>query len=719
MTLTRIALALFVVGLTGAYFLLDPGHYLGGDCANRLLSLACFESQRAAVEQFAVAHPVLVPGAFFAAYVLLTALSVPGAVVLTLIAGALFGVVEGTVLVSFASAIGATLAFLIARFLLRDAVQRRFGQRLAAFNRGVEREGAFYLFALRLVPAFPFFMINLAMALTPMRAATFYWVSQLGMLAGTLVYVNAGTQLGQIQSLSGVLSPGLIASFALLGLFPLIARKTIDVFQRRQAFRGYDRPPRFDRNLIVIGAGSAGLVASLIAATVKARVTLIEEGEMGGDCLNTGCVPSKALLRSARLVHEIRHSQRYGLREAHVDFSFAEVMARVRSVIAAIAPHDSVERYESLGVECIKSRARLVDPWTVETADGRRLSARAIVLATGAAAYVPPIEGLDAVDVLTSDNLWSLTELPARLAVIGGGPIGCEMSQAFARLGSQVTLIEQDKQLLVREDIDIAARLADVLREEDVDLRLGHRLLRVHRADDGVHLHCASASGSSELVCDRILVAVGRRARIAHMGLEALGITQDGRIPVNETLQTRLPNIYACGDAINGYQLTHAASHEAWHAAVNALFGLFRRFAVDYSAMPWCTFTDPQVAHVGHNEKSASAAGIAYEVTTYDLAELDRAIAESATNGVVKLLTVPGKDRILGATIVGEAAGEWITEYVSALKHGIGLNRILSTVHAYPTLAEANKFAAAEWKKAHAPAWIFPWLRRFHAWRRR
>lgn len=720
MTISRILLAVIAIGLVAAYFLLDPGQYLGSHCSGQLLSLGCFDSQRSALHGQVTAHPWLAGLSFFVVYVVLTGLSVPGAALLTLVGGALFGLVEGLLIVSFASATGATLAFLMARFVLRRWVQERFGRRLAALNRGVEKDGAFYLFALRLVPVFPFFVINLAMGLTPMRTRTFYWVSQLGMLAGTVVYVNAGTQLGELQSLSGILSPGLIGSFVLLGVFPLIARKGLAWFGRRRALSGYRRPASFDRNVIVIGAGSAGLVAALIAATVKARVTLIEKNTMGGDCLNTGCVPSKALLRSARLVHEMRHADRFGLKPAEPEFSFTQIMARVKDIIATIAPHDSVERFQSLGVDCVIDSARLIDPWTVETGSGQRLTARSIILATGASPVIPPVEGLAEADPLTSDNLWDLETLPQRLAVIGGGPIGCEMSQAFARLGSRVTTIEQADQLLPIEDADIAERLAGVLAGEGVDLQLGTELLRVERRDDGLHLFCERAGDARvEIVVDRVLVAVGRRARTQGMGLEELGILRDGRIEVDEHLTTALPTVYACGDAIPGYQLTHAASHEAWHAAVNALFGTFKRFAVDYSKLPWCTFTEPNVAHVGHNEQSATVAGIAYEVTSYDLAELDRAITESAALGVVKVLTVPGKDTILGATIVGEAAGEWIVEYVTALKHGIGLNKILSTIHAYPTLSEGNKFAASEWKKAHAPDWVFPWLARFHAWQRR
>jgi len=718
MTVSRIALALLAIGLVAAYFLLDPGQYLGGACGGQLFSLDCFNSQRSALHDMVAANGLIAAAAFFGVYVLVTALSVPGAAVMTLIGGALFGLIEGTLLVSFASAIGATLAFLISRFVLGEVVQNRFGKKLVALNRGVEKDGAFYLFALRLVPVFPFFVINLAMGLTPLRTLTFYWVSQLGMLPGTLVYVNAGTQLGQIQSLSGILTPGLIGSFILLGLFPLIARKTLAGFAARKALRGYDKPDHFDRNVIVIGAGSAGLVASLIAATVKAKVTLIEKNAMGGDCLNTGCVPSKALIRTARLVHEIRHSERFGLHTANVDFSFADVMARVKSVVATIAPHDSIERYESLGVDCVSAAARVIDPWTVETDDGKRLTARAIVLATGAAPFVPPVDGLAEIEYLTSDNLWDLAELPPRLAVMGAGPIGCEMAQAFARLGSDVTLIEQGERVLSVEDEDISAQVRGFFVDEGIYVRTGHKVVRVEKADDATVIVCDTEDGEQTITVDRVLVAVGRRARTKDMGLEDLGVVVDGRIAVNDRLQTNLPTIYACGDAIDGYQLTHAASHEAWHATVNALFGSFKSFAVDYAKLPWCTFTDPQVAHVGHNEQSAGAADIDYEVTRYDLAELDRAIAESAAHGVVKVLTVPGKDTVLGATIVGEAAGELITEFVTAMKQGIGLNKMLGMIHAYPTLSEANKFAAGEWKKAHAPAWVFPWLTRFHALRR-
>ncbi|PWG65374.1 FAD-dependent oxidoreductase [Spiribacter halobius] len=711
MSYGKLILPVIIAAAIGAFFAFDLGQYL---------SLAYVQSQRETFQAVYAAHPVATLAAFFAIYVVVTALSLPGAAVMTLVAGALFGLVTGTVLVSFASSIGATLAFLVARLLLRDTVQRRFGQSLRKVNRGVEKDGAFYLFGLRLVPAFPFFVINLVMGLTPMRTWTFYWVSQVGMLAGTVVYVNAGTQLGQISSVGGLLSPGLIASFTALGLFPIVARKILQTLQARKALRGWEKPDSFDRDMVVIGAGSGGLVSAYIGAAVKARVSLIEKDRMGGDCLNTGCVPSKALLRSARFVAQLGRSGEYGIRSASAEFDFAEVMERVQKVVRQVELHDSVERYEGLGVDVIKGEARITSPWTVEV-DGRTLTTRNIIVATGARPFVPPIPGLEEAGYLTSENLWDLRERPERLVVIGGGPIGSELTQAFARLGSHVTQVELAPRLLPREDPEAAALVAQRFAEEGIDVRTGTQAKAVETGADGSRALLVERDGVEERIpFDQILVAVGRKPNITGFGLETLGIptTERGTIEVNEYLQTRYPNIFAVGDVVGPYQFTHAAAHQAWHAAVNALFGGFKRFAVDYSALPWSTFTDPEVARVGLNEDEAKAQGIEYEVTVYELAELDRAIAEGATEGFVKVLTVPGKDRVLGATIVGEHAGELISEYVTAIRHGLGMNKLLSTIHAYPTLMEANKFAAGEWKKAHAPQRVLAWLARYHAWRR-
>ncbi|HXH03207.1 MAG TPA: FAD-dependent oxidoreductase [Candidatus Competibacteraceae bacterium] len=706
----KLLLAGLIAVLIVAFFALDLDRYL---------SLEYFRAQQSAIIGYRDAHPLASALLFFAVYVAVTALSLPGATVMTLVAGAIFGLGWGLLIVSFASTLGATLAFLSARFLLRDWVQTRFGERLSTINRGVERDGSFYLFSLRLVPLFPFFLINLAMGLTPLRAVTFYWVSQLGMLPGTLVYINAGTQLGRLESASGLLSPALLASFALLGVFPLLARKAVDWLRARQVYRGWSRPQRFDRNLIVIGAGAAGLMCAYIAAAVKARVTLIEKQRMGGDCLNTGCVPSKALLRSARLAQQIRRAREFGLRVGAPEVDFAAVMERVARVIRQVEPHDSVERYTGLGVEVIQGEARLTSPWTVAVA-GRSLSARAIIIAAGASPFVPPIPGLAELDYLTSDNLWSLRELPARLLVLGGGPIGCELAQAFARLGSQVTLVEMLPRLLIREDPEISAMVLERFRAEGLDVRLGHRAREFCMLAGERVLLCEHSGGEVLIPFDRVLVAVGRKADTHGYGLEELGIalTRAGTIEVNEYLQTRYPNIYAVGDVAGPYQFTHTASHQAWYATVNALFGALRRFKTDYSVIPWATFTEPEVARVGLNELEAQEQGIAYEVTTYGLDDLDRAIADGVAHGLVKVLTAPGRDRILGVTLVGEHAGDLIAEFVAAMRHGLGLNKILATIHIYPTLAEANKYAAGAWKRSHAPQGLLRWVARYHAWRR-
>jgi pyruvate/2-oxoglutarate dehydrogenase complex dihydrolipoamide dehydrogenase (E3) component/uncharacterized membrane protein YdjX (TVP38/TMEM64 family) len=712
-------LLIALVAGIGTFFAFDLG---------RFLSLDYLKQSQAAFADLYAQHPWQVAGAYFAIYVAATALSLPGAAIITLAGGAIFGLLWGTVIVSFASTIGATLAFLVSRFILRSTVENRFGQRLAEINRGVEKDGAFYLFTLRLIPVVPFFLINLLMGLTRMKALTFYWVSQIGMLAGTLVYVNAGTQLARLDSLQGILSPALLGSFVLLGIFPLIARRIVEVMQKRKVYARWNsvRPRTFDRNLVVIGAGAGGLVTAYIAAAVKAKVTLVEAHKMGGDCLNYGCVPSKALIKSAKLAHQMRHASNYGLSDTVASFSFKAVMQRIHDVIRAIEPHDSVERYTGLGVEVLQGYAKLVNPWTVEIAlnggGTQRLTARSIVIAAGASPFVPPLPGLDDVGYVTSDTLWDefakLDEVPRRLVVLGGGPIGSELAQSFARLGSQVTQVEMGPRIMIREDEEVSALAKASLEADGVAVLTGHKALRCERVDGEKTLVVEHGGAEKRIAFDQLLCAVGRVARLTGYGLEDLGIPTNRTVETNEYLQTLYPNIYAAGDVAGPYQFTHVAAHQAWYAAVNALFGDFKKFKADYSVIPWATFIDPEVARVGLNEQEAKEKGIAYEVTTYGIDDLDRAIADSEAHGFVKVLTVPGKDRILGVTIVGTHAGDLLAEYVLAMKHGLGLNKILGTIHTYPTLAEANKYAAGEWKRAHAPQGLLEWVRKFHDWKR-
>ena len=709
----KLLLLFAIAAAAGLFFALDLGHYL---------SLDWLKAQQAAIAAYRADHPLAAVAAYFALYVAVTALSLPGAALMTLAGGAVFGLLWGTLIVSFASSIGATLAFLASRFLLRDWVMARFGRRLAAIDAGVRKEGAFYLFTLRLVPVFPFFLVNLLLGLTAMKARTFYWVSQLGMLAGTVVYVNAGTQLAQIDSLAGIVSPGLLLSFALLGVFPLIANRIVESVRARRVYARWPKPARFDRNLVVIGAGSAGLVTAYIAAAVKAKVTLIEKHRMGGDCLNTGCVPSKALIRSAKFLSHVGRAGEFGCRAATADFSFAEAMERVQRVVRTVEPHDSVERYSGLGVEVIEGAAKIVSPWAVEvTRDGgarQTLTTRSIVIAAGARPFVPPIPGIEEIGYLTSDTVWALRELPRRLVVLGGGPIGCELTQAFARLGAQVTQVEMLPRIMIREDAEVSERVTRRFRAEGIAVLTNHKA-RQFLVEDGEKILVAEHEGRDvRIPFDAVLVAVGRVANLQGYGLEEIGVGVSRTVDTNAFLQTNYPNIYAAGDVAGPFQFTHTAAHQAWYAAVNALFDPFRKFKADYSVIPWATFTEPEVARVGLNEQEAKEKGIPYEVSRYDLDDLDRAIADSEAHGFVKVLTVPGKDRILGVTLVGEHAGDLIAEYVLAMKHGIGLNKILGTIHIYPTLAEANKYVAGVWKKAHAPERLLAWVERFHAWRR-
>ncbi|MCG8610758.1 MAG: FAD-dependent oxidoreductase [Pseudomonadales bacterium] len=701
---------LLIVSLVACFWIFDLGQYL---------SLSYLTEQKDAITAYQQDNPWQTAIIFVLIYIAVTGLSLPGAAVMTLAGGAIFGLLQGAILVSFASTIGATLAFLASRILFQNAVQTRFGDSLKTINKGVEAEGAFYLFGLRLVPLFPFFVINLVMGLTPIRAATFFIVSQIGMLPGTIVYVNAGTQLAQIDSLSGILSPGLIFSFVLLGLFPIVAKRIMDILKSRKALAAFNKPTSFDNNLVVIGAGAAGLVTSYIAAATKAKVTLIEKHKMGGDCLNTGCVPSKALLRSAKMAQYARRADEFGLKMEQPKVDFPAVMARVHNVIRAIEPHDSIERYTQLGVHCIEGEATIIDPYRVQV-NGQIITTRNIVIATGARPFVPPIPGIEQVKYYTSDTIWDIKDAPKRLLILGGGPIGCELTQAFSRLGVAVTQVDKSTRLMPREDEDASTLVEQQFQKEGVTLKLGYNA-KAFTAENGQYTLICEKDGREETIAfDTLLLAVGRKANTQGFGLENLNIAtnENGTIRVNDFLQTSLPNVYACGDVASPYQFTHTAAHQAWYASVNSLFGSFKKFKVDYRVIPWTTFTDPEVARVGLSEAEAQAQNIAYEVTRYGIDDLDRAIADSEAHGFVKVLTVPGKDKILGVTIVGHHAGELIAEYVTAMKYNLGLNKILGTIHIYPTLTESNKYAAGEWKRAHVSAKVLQWVEKYHAWKR-
>ncbi len=706
----KIIILAIIILLVASFFIFDLGQYL---------TLDYLKNQQQRFDIYYQNHQFSTLLSYFFIYILVTALSLPGATIMTLAGGALFGLWTALIVVSFASTIGATLAFLVSRFLLRDWVQNKFGDKLQAINEGIEKEGAFYLFSLRLVPLFPFFVINLVMGLTPLKTTTYYVVSQIGMLAGTFVFVNAGTRIGQLESASGILSPGLLLSFALLGVFPLVAKRLLAIFQAQKIFANYKKPQKFDYNIVVIGAGSGGLVSSYIAAAVKAKVALIEKHKMGGDCLNTGCVPSKALIRSAKMVSYAKRAREFGFNKTEVDYDFSTVMERVQQKITQVEPHDSVERYTKLGVDVIEGEAKITSPWRVEV-NGETLTTRNIIIATGASPFIPPIKGLEDIDYLTSDTIWKLRQRPEKLVILGGGPIGCEMTQAFARLGSLVTQIERGSRIMSREDPDVSEHIQQAFAADGVIVRTEHQAIEVRQDEQRQWLICDHQGDTVEIEFDQLLIAVGRKANVTGFGLEELNINLNpqGTIAADPFLRTNFPNIYCVGDVTGPYQFTHTSAHQAWYAAVNALFGAIKSFKVDDRVIPWCTFTDAEVARVGLNETEATQQRIPFEVTRYGIDDLDRAIADSEDRGWVKILTKPGNDTILGVTIVGHHAGDLLAEYVLAMKYNLGLNKVLGTIHIYPTLAEMNKMAAGEWKRAHAPEKLLHWVEKYHHWRR-
>jgi len=693
-----------------SYFLFDLGQYF---------TLQYAQSQITTLQDFRDENFTLAALVYFAVYVLISAASLPGALIFTLLGGAIFGLLWGTLLVSFASSIGATFSFLISRTLLREYVQSRFGDYLAPINRGIEKDGSFYLFSIRMVPLFPFFMVNLVMGLTPINVVSFYFASQIGMLLGTLVYVNAGSELAQITSLSGLVRAPVLFSLVMLGVFPLVGKLIVNSIQKNKVMKAYKRPGKFDANVVVIGGGSAGLVSAIIAVGAKAKTVLIEKDRMGGDCLNTGCVPSKSLLRSGRIMSYIRRAGEYGIEGATATVNFARVMERVQEVIKTIEPHDSMARFTSLGVECIAGDAKITSPYSVEV-NGRTINTRAIIIATGGRPMVPPVPGLNEVGYLTSDTIWTLRELPKRLLVVGGGPIGCELAQAFNNLGAEVTQVDMAKRIMPREDAEVSELVMAQFRKQGIQLLTSHKLTRFGK-DGGTKFMEAEHEGETVRVeFDQVLLAIGRKANVEGFGLEEMNmpLTAQGTIEVNNAMQTAFPTIFACGDVAGPYQFTHMASFQAFFAAINSLLGGWWRLRAKYNVVPWATFTDPEVARVGLSETEAKARGIRYEVTRYDMDHHDRSLADGEAHGFIKVLTVPNKDRILGVTIVGYHAGELIGEFVFAMTHGMGLKKIAAVTHIYPTLLEGNKFAANAWRNKRLPEKYFPWMEKFFRWQR-
>lgn len=709
MKLTRIFIILAFIVAGVCFFWFDLGEYL---------TLENIQSRSGALRDQVQAHPWWAGTIFFTAYVALTVLSFPGTVILTLLAGALFGLMGGTLLVSFASNVGALIAMLISRFLLRDWVQRRFAKQIASINRGLERDGSFYLFSLRLIPLIPFVLLNPALGLTRVSVWTFWWTTQAGMLPGNAIYVNAGRQLAKLQSVSDILSPSMIGTLILLAVFPLAATRLMTHYKARKAFRGWQKPKHFEQNLVVVGAGSGGLAAARIAASMKARVALIEHGRLGGAALHSGSVPARILMKAANTAHSLRQSEALGGDTHAIDF--AQVMKQVRHTLGEAQDRVTADAYRTMGVEVIAGEGRLTSPWTVQVGE-RSISTRSIVLATGSKPFIPDIPGLDQADPLTAENLWELERCPGRLLVLGGDRNACELAQALQRLGCQVTLLSEGERLLEGLEPEARDAVCEAMRGDGVEVMLGHVPKQVDCNGDAFRLLCQADEGEELAIpFDRVLVAMGRRVEADNLGLEDLQLKtrDDGSIEVDEYLATRYPNIFAVG-AVSGPDTSiHEAAHHAWFATMNSLFSGMRRLVVSNRVVPVAAFTSPEVAMVGVTEAQAKAAKTEYEVTRLDLDELSLAHLSAGNRGFVKVITERGRDRILGVTFVGENASEALGVFVVAMKHKLGLNKLHRAVHLNPSLAEASVAVAGAWRRAHNAKRPLIWAERLQRWRR-
>jgi pyruvate/2-oxoglutarate dehydrogenase complex dihydrolipoamide dehydrogenase (E3) component/uncharacterized membrane protein YdjX (TVP38/TMEM64 family) len=708
MKLTRWLIVLSFVVAAACFLWFDLEQYL---------TLEMIQAKSGALRDEVQAHPWWTGSVFFAAYVALTVMSFPGTVVLTLLAGALFGLVGGTLMVSFASNIGALVAMLISRFLLRDWIQRRFNKQIASINRGLERDGAFYLFSLRLIPLVPFVLLNPALGLTRVSMWTFWWTTQAGMLPGHAIYVGAGRQLARIREISDILSPSLIGTLALLAIFPLAATKLLTLYKARKVYKGWQKPKSFEHNLLVVGGGSGGLAAARIAASMKARVALVECERLGGAALHSGSVPARALMRAANMNYALRHGSTLGIR-LRTEVDFAEVMAQVRRTLDEAQEHVTAESCKSTGVEMIRGKAQMTSPWSIQVGD-RTLCSRAIVIATGSQPVIPPIPGLENVEPLTCEDVWDLQQRPERLLIMGGEANACELAQAFQRLGCQVTLAVEGEMLLAAAEPEAREAVHDALRADGVEVLLKVSPQRFELVENERRLDCLIDEQKHSLPFDQVLLALGRKAHLDDLGLERLelNIREDGSLEVDEYLATRYPNIYAVGAVAGPDSSFQSAKHHAWYAAANGLFSGFRRFMVSDRVVPRVAFTSPEIASVGLTEAQAKLAEVEYEVTMLDLDSLEAAQMSAGNSGFLKVLTERGRDRIIGVTLVGDGASETLAVFVLAMKHKLGLNKLRRTVHINPTLAEASLAVAEAWRRAHTAKRPQTWAARLHRWR--
>lgn len=650
----------------------------------------------------------------------MASLGIPGALILTLLAGAVFGWKWGTVIVSVSSTAGACCAFLLSRYFFRELIGEKYSGKGKSVLDAYESKGPLFLLSLRLVPIVPYFLVNLLMGVTRIPLATFALLSAVGMFPSTMLYVKAGVNFSQIRSVSDILSKKMLLLFCFFALIPVAANWMLPRIRFWWVMRKYPKPKSFDYNFVVVGAGSAGLVAANLGARLQAKVALVERGKSGGDCLNRGCVPSKTLLAIAKGVHHRESAESVSAPYGKAKKEYTAVRRSIQRVIEQIAPHDSFERYESLGVDCFEGNAEVISPYEVKVGE-KVLTTKNVVIATGASPILPVMPGIREQGVYTSDTIWEMQDLPTRLLVLGGGAIGCELAQAFSRLGVKVTIVEKGPRILAREDERASMLLTGSLQKEGVKLFCETEAVRIDRVQEHLNVQMRRLDGSAEnLEVDAVLVALGRKPN-QEVFLNAKGIESLSRAAVkvdSDLSVTTLPNFFFCGDSIGPDFFTHAAGFQGSVVALNALFGGWRKFSGTPKVMPRCIFTEPEVASVGMGEDVLKREKIPFTVCFYSWEKFDRALTEGKENGFVKVFLARGSDKILGATIVGERAGEILQQIVFAMHHGKGLGSFVNVIQPYPSYADCVRMAALAWKNNSAPKWIFPWLRDFHKWNR-
>lgn len=683
------------------------GFYATG--SYEIFNLRFLQLKLSDIQSYELSNPLMSILISIVIYAFVSGLSVPGASILTLLNGAVFGLLKGIIITSFASSIGATIAMLISRYLFQDFVRKKYQINYQRIQEEFVKNGLIYLLSLRLIPIFPFFVVNLVMGITNISIKRFYFISQLGMLPGTFAYVNAGLQLSRLKTISNIISYQFLSSILILLLIPWISRFFIMTIKRNRVYRKYKefRPDHFEYDMVVIGAGAAGLVTSNICANLKAKVALIEKHKMGGDCLNTGCVPSKTIIHTAQMIYTAKKTKQFGISIIDSGFDFKKVMEKVYQKIREIEPHDSKERYEEMGISCFVGNAKIRNPWTIQIGD-KIITTRNITIATGAFPSTPEIEGLNEINYYTSDSIWKLDKCPRRMLILGAGPIGLELAQVFTRLGAKVIILEKNENILLNEDEIVSKYVMDFFKSEGVEILTSHTIKSFSKNLNDINCICDYNKEEKIIRSDCVLIAVGRQARVRGFGLEDLGIelSKKGDIIVNQFMQTNYPNIFACGDVVGPFQFTSTAAYQAKYCAINGLFGKFKKITINYNTIPRCIYTDPEIATVGLSEKLAIRLGIEYDITKFNFDELDRAITDSQTKGFIQVLTVKGKDKILGATIVGSQASNLISELTLSMNNNIGLSKLLNTIHPYPTMSEAIFYVASNWRKNHVPNWI-------------